>query len=449
MRKSMTLLLATTAALGLGAASAQATTTTTTVTAPPVTFTDVPAGHWAREAVAFVTARGLIQGFPDGTFRGNENLTRYQAALIFQRLLQSGALGTMAQDGQLSPAELTVIVRGMQEVSADLAVLNARVADLEADGAGMTARLAALEAALAAAPQAGTAATGTAQLSATVIARLDALEGFTARLEDLENMSAGMEARLAAIEEQLAGMGTGEGSAALQARIDALELAVRNIPAGPAGPQGPAGAAANVTALEARIAALEARINQLGTAPAAPVTTAPATPAQPPVTATPAPGTTIVIGEPVRTAPRTAPNFYIGAYGNYPLTDANPAIGYGATLGLRQLIGPFGLRAGADFGGANFNNLRGELLATYHFGTGGLEPYAGVGVGFVNSASRTNANASAMDYSVQGVLGADFRFANNFGVFAEVAPSYGLTNSGVAARSDFGVGARAGLKVFF
>ncbi|HAR69313.1 MAG TPA: hypothetical protein DCR99_06695, partial [Thermus scotoductus] len=51
-------------------------------------FSDVPAGHWAKEAVEALAAKGLVIGFPDGTFRGNENLTRYQAALIIYRLLQ-------------------------------------------------------------------------------------------------------------------------------------------------------------------------------------------------------------------------------------------------------------------------------------------------------------------------------------------------------------------------
>ncbi len=51
-------------------------------------FSDVPAGHWAKEAVEALAAKGIIVGFPDGTFRGNETLTRYQAALIIYRLLQ-------------------------------------------------------------------------------------------------------------------------------------------------------------------------------------------------------------------------------------------------------------------------------------------------------------------------------------------------------------------------
>ena len=98
MRKS--LILMSTLALSLGAASAQDTTTpaapATTAAPAPVTLSDVPAGHWAKDAVDKIVSCGLIQGFPDGTFRGNENLTRYQAALIFYRLLQSGQLASLS-----------------------------------------------------------------------------------------------------------------------------------------------------------------------------------------------------------------------------------------------------------------------------------------------------------------------------------------------------------------
>ena len=55
-------------------------------------FRDIPAGHWASQAVEFAVQCGLIEGFPDNTFRGNQNLTRYQAALIFFRLYQTNRL---------------------------------------------------------------------------------------------------------------------------------------------------------------------------------------------------------------------------------------------------------------------------------------------------------------------------------------------------------------------
>lgn len=99
-------------------------------------FSDVPAGHWAKEAVDRITSCGLIIGFPDGTFRGNQNLTRYQAALIFQRLLtelEKG--GQCVNGGSLSADDLTTIRNGVQELAAELAALGVRVSALEDNSA--------------------------------------------------------------------------------------------------------------------------------------------------------------------------------------------------------------------------------------------------------------------------------------------------------------------------
>jgi hypothetical protein len=111
-------------------------------------FSDVPAGHWAKEAVDRITSCGLIIGFPDGTFRGNQNLTRYQAALIFQRLLtelEKG--GQCVNGGQLSSDDLTTIRNGVQELAAELAALGVRVSALE-DNAASKDDVAQLQAAI-------------------------------------------------------------------------------------------------------------------------------------------------------------------------------------------------------------------------------------------------------------------------------------------------------------
>ncbi|GEM86247.1 S-layer homology domain-containing protein [Meiothermus granaticius] len=111
-------------------------------------FSDVPAGHWAKEAVDRIAACGLIIGFPDGTFRGNQNLTRYQAALIFQRLLtelEKG--GQCVSGGQLSSEDLTTIRNGVQELAAELAALGVRVSALE-DNAASKDDIAQLQAAI-------------------------------------------------------------------------------------------------------------------------------------------------------------------------------------------------------------------------------------------------------------------------------------------------------------
>ncbi|WP_117237684.1 S-layer homology domain-containing protein [Thermus sediminis] len=113
-------------------------------------FSDVPAGHWAQEAVEVLAARGIIIGFPDGTFRGNEGLTRYQAALIIYRLLQQieeelRAAGEAPTLEALSPEDLEVLRNAVQELAAELAALGVRVSALE-DSAATKEDIARLEA---------------------------------------------------------------------------------------------------------------------------------------------------------------------------------------------------------------------------------------------------------------------------------------------------------------
>lgn len=53
-------------------------------------FPDVAANHWAYEAVSDLSRRGLIEGYPDGTFGGDRLLTRYEFAQIVYRAIQDG-----------------------------------------------------------------------------------------------------------------------------------------------------------------------------------------------------------------------------------------------------------------------------------------------------------------------------------------------------------------------
>jgi hypothetical protein len=170
-------------------------------------FSDVPAGHWAKEAVERIAACGLITGFPDGTFRGNTNLTRYQAALIFQRLLseiQQGGECVKADGSGMSDEDMTAIRNAVQELAAELAALGVRVSALEDNAASkddiarLEAAIEALKAAPAPAPgmdeaaladladrvEAASVAADTALAQAQVLAeRLDGIEGDVAALK--------------------------------------------------------------------------------------------------------------------------------------------------------------------------------------------------------------------------------------------------------------------------
>ncbi|MCH4179423.1 MAG: S-layer homology domain-containing protein, partial [Megasphaera sp.] len=54
-------------------------------------FPDVPANHWAYQAVQAMANTGLIEGYPDGEFKGDRTLTRYEFAQVVYRALQKGA----------------------------------------------------------------------------------------------------------------------------------------------------------------------------------------------------------------------------------------------------------------------------------------------------------------------------------------------------------------------
>ena len=76
MKKSLVLLVLLAFVMGLSA-SAQ------------IRFKDMPDDHWAAPSVYSLVKRGITDGFPDGTFRGNESLTRYQTAVFLYKMANS------------------------------------------------------------------------------------------------------------------------------------------------------------------------------------------------------------------------------------------------------------------------------------------------------------------------------------------------------------------------
>lgn len=129
MKKSLLVL---TAALSFGFAAAQDTAPAAPAQAP--TLTDVPAGHWAKDAIDRLVERGIILGYPDGTFRGTQNLTRYEAAVIIARVLDQirvGEVPVAPNPGGINDEDLTALQNAIQELAADLTALGVRVSDLE------------------------------------------------------------------------------------------------------------------------------------------------------------------------------------------------------------------------------------------------------------------------------------------------------------------------------
>jgi hypothetical protein len=55
----------------------------------PSSFPDVPANHWAYRSVTDLAAKGYVKGYPDGKFLGQRALTRYEFAMVIERMLQT------------------------------------------------------------------------------------------------------------------------------------------------------------------------------------------------------------------------------------------------------------------------------------------------------------------------------------------------------------------------
>lgn len=91
-------------------------------------FPDVPDNHWAKDAVAALAAKGLVEGYPDGTFKGDRSASRWETAMIVARLLakMEQAHSTFATKAELD--ELKQLALALQE---ELGALGVRVTDLE------------------------------------------------------------------------------------------------------------------------------------------------------------------------------------------------------------------------------------------------------------------------------------------------------------------------------
>ncbi|MBD2073591.1 S-layer homology domain-containing protein [Phormidium sp. FACHB-592] len=75
----------------------------TTPVAQPKQFTDVPANFWAGAPIAALSAKGILDGFPDGTFRPNKPITRAEFAEIVRRAFNKSASREALKFNDLKP----------------------------------------------------------------------------------------------------------------------------------------------------------------------------------------------------------------------------------------------------------------------------------------------------------------------------------------------------------
>ena len=86
-------------------------------------FSDVSTSDWAYQAISDLSDRGMVEGYPDGTFKGQQNITRFEVAQIIARL--------MAKEDQMNAEDRAIIDRLASEYGAELQNLGVRVSNLE------------------------------------------------------------------------------------------------------------------------------------------------------------------------------------------------------------------------------------------------------------------------------------------------------------------------------
>jgi hypothetical protein len=117
-----------------------------------ISFPDVPANHWAYQAVQDLADKGYVKGYPNGTFLGNRALTRYEFATVIERMLETvndiknsktptAAAPQVTQEDlnkiqvlvDTFKQQLTDIQANVTQAQKDIAELRGEVADLRQD----------------------------------------------------------------------------------------------------------------------------------------------------------------------------------------------------------------------------------------------------------------------------------------------------------------------------
>jgi S-layer homology domain len=97
-------------------------------------FPDVPANHWAYEAIGQLASSGYLKGYPDDTFKGQRPMTRYEVAYLVNQVVQNMA-NKVAQGQQANQTDLDALKKLMAEFGNQVKDLETRVARLEGETA--------------------------------------------------------------------------------------------------------------------------------------------------------------------------------------------------------------------------------------------------------------------------------------------------------------------------
>jgi hypothetical protein len=98
---------------------------------------DVPANHWAYQYIQSLAADGVIDGYPDGAFKGDRPLTRYEMAAIVARAVAKVQAGQVNGATLASKADLEKLQKLVDALKDELDALGVRVTNLEDSLAGL------------------------------------------------------------------------------------------------------------------------------------------------------------------------------------------------------------------------------------------------------------------------------------------------------------------------
>ena len=108
-------------------------------------FSDVPAGHWAYDAVNKLAAEGVVDGYPDGTYGGDKLMTRYEMAQIVAKAMAKGAnVDKLAAEFADELDSLGVRVANLEKKSDNVKItgqIRASYKDVDGDAKGHEGRL--------------------------------------------------------------------------------------------------------------------------------------------------------------------------------------------------------------------------------------------------------------------------------------------------------------------
>jgi uncharacterized coiled-coil protein SlyX len=375
-------------------------------------FTDIPTNHWAEGAVNRMVAEGIVNGYPDGTFRGNNTVNRYEATSMFDRLIASKRFATIEQNAQAAA-----------QVSSDISVLRSANIGNATAIAGLQADIAALKAAPSSSP---TTTTPVAPDNTEINARIAGLEEKLAALTIADSAATDRLTALEASLKELQSNGTPTNETPTNPELDARLTALESSSANTAELSTQLEAQnARVTALENQVRSLNSTVASLqktvGDLPNTPATSTPVTPSEPATTTPTDPASSSTTDAP------SVPALYVsgGVSTNLiPSAPFNAPLGLGvfAAVGL-NLSNDFSIRLSADL--SEIPSAGVNLL--FNLG-GGL--YAGVGGGLVFGGGGIYAG---------GIVGFGFEIAQNFSLFLEANPRFNFGSSGFGVKTALGL----------